>query len=122
MLVWNEADLVNYLECVPDVAEHEVRHRFAVTRDSLCLEILIRQFDGDVAITLRRVAASEALFEVNLIDCAGVRLVEDASRACLEFAPAKAFGNRYDGQSPPPFAVGVSVNPDIAIRMVSYDA
>ena len=121
-LVWDEADFISCLETVPEVDDYATSHRFTVAQDGVTLEITIWQYDGDVSIKLTRVGAKTPLFEVTLIDCAGARLVRDAAGERLEFAPAKAFGSRYDGQSPPPFGVSVAVKPSIAIRLFSHAA
>ncbi len=122
MLVWNEADFISCLECVPEVGEDALSHRFVVIQDGVTLEVAVWQYDGDVAIKLMRADSDTPLFDVSLMDCAGARLVEDAAGARLEFAPAKAFGSRYDGRSPSPFGISVAVKPAIAIRLFSYNA
>jgi hypothetical protein len=115
MLVWDETDFITCLETVPVVAEYGVSHSFSVADDGVRLEIVVHQYDGDVSIRLFRDGTENTLFDLTLIDCSGVRFVNDKAGERLEFAPAKCFGSRYDGLSPIPFGISVSVKPGIRI-------
>lgn len=121
MLVWDDADFIACLETLPVVGEYEVSHAFTVAGDGLRLEIVVFQHDGDVSIRLLRDGLERPVFEVTLLDCQGVRYVRDKAGERLEFAPSKCFGSRYDGRSPLPFGVSVSVKPSIQLRMFSVD-
>lgn len=121
MLVWDEADVTACLETAPVVGDYEVSHAFTVAGDGLRLEIVIFQHEGDVSIRLFRDGREQPVFEVTLLDCSGVRYVRDKSGERLEFAPSKCFGSRYDGRSPLPFGISVSVKPGIQLRMFSVD-
>lgn len=122
MLVWDEADFVACLETVPVVGDYGVSHTFTVNDRGLRLEIVVFQHDGDVSISLFRDGLEPAVFEVTLLECSGVRHVKDKAGERLEFAPAKCFGSRYDGTSPLPFGISVSVKPGIRLRMFAHDA
>lgn len=119
MLVWDEADFVACLETVPVVSEYETSHSFTIAKDGLTLEIVVFQYDGDVSITLTRDGVEQPVFEVTLIDCHGTRYVNDKRGERLEFAPCRAAGSRYDGTSPLPFGLSVSVRPSIKLQMFS---
>lgn len=121
MLVWDETDFITCLETVPVVGEHGVSHTFTVTKSGLRLEIVVRQYDGDVSIRLFRDGVEDAVLELTLLDCSGARYVNDKAGERLEFAPAKCFGRRYDGLSPLPFGVTVSAKPTIRLRMFGQD-
>lgn len=121
MLVWNETDVITCLETVPVVGAYGVSHSFTVSDSGLRLEIFLCQNDGDVSIRLFRDGIDRAIFEVSLVDCSAIRYVKDKAGERLEFAPAKCFGSRYDGLSPLPFGVTVSVKPSIEVRMFGQD-
>lgn len=121
MLVWDETDFIACLETVPAVDPYGTAYRFTVAKGGLRLEITVCQYDGDVAILLFRDGIEDAVLELNLLDCSGVRYLNDKAGERLEFAPAKCFGSRYDGLSPPPFGVAVSVKPAIRLRLFGQD-
>lgn len=121
MLVWDETDFIACLETIPVVADYGVSHTFTVRDGGLQLVITLCQYDGDVSIRLFRDGIEEAAFEVTLLDCAGARYVSDKAGERLEFAPAKSFGSRYDGLSPPLFGISVAIKPSIQLRMFARD-
>ena len=87
MLVWNETDVTTCLEIEPAVGEDGTSHRYHVARDGLSLEFTVWQYDGDVAIKLRRDGVTDPIFETHMMDCAGVRYVKDQAGERLECAP-----------------------------------
>jgi hypothetical protein len=118
MLIWNPYEFIECLAVVPEVDEDKTAHLFKVTKDGLRLELSIFQYDGDVQLDLYSVDIETPIFRMRLLDCAGARYVSGKNgREVLEFAPAKSFGRRYDGMSPPPFGVRVAVNPHIMIEL-----
>lgn len=121
MLVWNETDFITCLETAPVVGDHGATHSFTVAGDGLRLEVVVWQYDGDVAIKLFRDGVASAILELTLLDCSGVRYVDDQAGERLEFAPAKCFGSRYDGLSPLPFSVALSIKPSIQLRLFGQD-
>ncbi len=121
MLVWDETDFATCLETLPVVDDDGVSHSYTVTGGGLRLEIAVWQYDGNVAIKLFRDGLEDAVLELTLLDCSGVRYVNDKAGERLEFAPAKCFGSHYDGLSPLPFGVAVSVKPGIRLRMFAQD-
>ena len=122
MLVWNEADAIACLETLPEIDEDAVSYGFTIVRDGLRLELTVFPYASDVCISLFRDGVAEPVFDVTLLDCGGMRHVTDQSSERLEFAPAKCFGSRYDGRSPPPYGVSVAVKPSIQLRLFSYPA
>lgn len=121
MLVWNETDFIACLETAPEVGESDTSHAFTVTDSGLRLELIVFQYDGDVSIKLFRDGVAKAIFELTLLDCAGARYVNDKHGERLEFAPAQSLSSRYDGQSPLPLGIAVSVKPNIHLRMFGQD-
>ncbi len=118
MLVWSQYDFIECLGVVPEVGEYEVSHSFRVERDGLRLDLTVFQDDGDVYLDLFREGVETSVFHMRLIDCPGARCVKNKGGAdYVEFAPAKSFGGRYDGQSPIPLGVRVSADPHIRIEL-----
>ena len=118
MLVWNEYDFVECLGVLPEVGEDGIEHFYKIEKDGLRLEITVFQYDGDIYIELFRDGIEFSIFYMRMIDCPGARYVRDKGGAdYLEFAAAKSFGNRYDGESVIPFGVRLSVDPHIRIEL-----
>lgn len=117
MLVWNQCDFIQCLAVLPEVEEYETCHTFRVEKDGLKLVLTIYQYDGDVYFDLFRDGIEELIFKTRLIDCPGARYVSTKQdKEYLEFAASKSFGSRYDGESPIPMGVRLSVNPHISIE------
>ncbi len=118
MLVWNEYDFIECLGVLPEVYEYETCHLYKVEKDDLRLELSVSQYDGDIFIELFQEKIDVSIFHMRLLDCSGSRYVNNLNKAdYLEFAPAKSFGNRYDGESVIPFGVRIFVNPHIRIEL-----
>jgi hypothetical protein len=117
MLTWNATDVLQCLGVEPNVAECETQFEYSVERDGLLLCLSIRPYDSDVLVRISRDGVIRPVFHARLIDCLGVRFVNDERGEYLEFVPAKCFGNRYDGQSPIPYGVRISVTPGIAVAL-----
>lgn len=117
MLTWNATDVLECLGVEPTVAKYETQFEYFVERDGLRLHLSIRPYDSDVLVRILRDGVMRPIFYARLIGCQGVRFVNDERGEYLEFAPAKCFGNRYDGQSPIPYGVRVSVTPSIAVAL-----
>lgn len=118
MLVWNQYEFIECLGVIPQVEEYETSHTFEIVKDGLRLCLTVDQYAGDVYLDLYREGVKQSVFSMRLLDCDGARYVSDKNgRECLEFAPAKSFGSRYDGESPIQFGVRVTVNPHIRIEL-----
>ena len=118
MLKWNQYEFIECLEVVPEVEEYETSHAFRVEKHGLRLELSVFQYAGDVYIDLYHEGHGVPVFTMRLLGCEGARYVAQKNGAeYLEFAPAKSFGGRYDGESPMPYGVRVAVNPHISIEL-----
>ncbi|HVF43797.1 MAG TPA: hypothetical protein VM936_12330 [Pyrinomonadaceae bacterium] len=118
--VWNRYEFIECLGVLPEVDEEfGTCHTFRVERDGLRLELSVSQYDGDVYLSLYREGVGPPVFTMGLIACEGARYVRDKLGDFLEFAPAKCFGRRYDGERPAPFGFRVSVDPHIRVEPFS---
>ncbi len=118
MLKWNQYKFIECLEVIPQVEEYETSHSFSVAKHGVRLNLTIFQYAGDVYIDLYQEGIKTAIFSMRLLDCPGARYVAQKNGAeYLEFAPARSFGGRYDGESPIPYGVRVAVNPHIQIEL-----
>ncbi len=114
-LVWNETDFLTYVGVLPEVEEFDTSYFYRVHRFGLRLDLTVCPCSSDIYFSLFRDGFEAPVFNMKLIECNGVRYVNDQRGEFLEFAPAKTFGNRYDGMSLIPFGVRLSVNPCISI-------
>ncbi|MCL6414072.1 hypothetical protein MIB92_00280 [Aestuariirhabdus sp. Z084] len=117
MLVWDETDVLAVLEVVPEVEPDGIWHVYSVEKNGVELRISIYQYDGDVRFELFNAESESPMFSMQLLDCSGVRWKNDPAGEYLEFAPAKCFGSRYDGESPIPYGVRVYVKPTINVSL-----
>lgn len=116
-LVWNETDFIACLEVLPEIEEYGISYAFRVLRHGLRLELTVYPYDSDIYITLYREGIQPPVLDMKLLDCGGTRYVNDERGEYLEFAPAKVFGDRYDGESVIPLGVRIAVNPCISIHL-----
>ncbi len=117
MLVWDETDVLTCLEVEPEVDPDAIWHKYTVEKDGLRLQLIIHQYDGDIYFELFRDGVQRAVFFMKLLACPGIRYMKDRSHEYLEFAPAKCFGSRYDGESVIPFGVRLCVKPSIRVEL-----
>ena len=115
MLAWNDADVAACLEVLPSIDEDGVCYSYAVEKDGLRLELAVFPYDGEIALMLYRDAVEAPVFSLRLIDCQAVRYVTDRDGECLEFAPAKCFGGRFDDLVSIPYGFRLAVTPSIQI-------
>ena len=118
-MIWDQCKFIECLEVIPEVdEEYETNHLFRVEKDGLRLVLTIYQCSGDVYFDLFREGIEEPVFRMKLLGCPGARFVSTKEgREYLEFAPAKSFGGRYDGESPIPVGVRVAVNSHIQVEL-----
>jgi hypothetical protein len=116
LLKWNPTDFLDFFGTIPKVDEDEVGHHYTIQQAPLRLELNVRQYDSDIFIELFCQPFSEPVLVSRLRGCPGVRLVRDKQGAFLEFAPADAFSGRYDGYSPIPYGLRLSISPQIRIE------
>jgi len=117
MFVWDETDVLTCLEVEPEIEPDAIWYKYIVEKDGLRLELFIYQYDGDIYFNLYHVGVERAVFFMKLIECPGIRYMKDKSNEYLEFAHAKSFGSRYDGESVIPFGVRLWVNPGIRVEL-----
>lgn len=116
-LVWNETDFLTYLGVLPEVEEYGTSYFYRVYRCGLRLDLTVYPYASDIYFSLFRDEVETPVFDMKLIECNGVRYVNDQRGEFLEFAPAKTFGRRYDGMSLIPYGVRLSVNPCFSILL-----
>ncbi|MCF2859169.1 Ypar14, super integron cassette [Pseudoalteromonas sp. SMS1] len=117
MLVWNETDVLTVLEVIPQVECNGIWHLYEVEKEGIKLVIQVFQYDGDVRIELVNTANNVTIFSMFLMDCDGVLRKKDNTGEYLQFAPAKCFSHRYDGETTIPYGVRVMVNPNINVML-----
>jgi hypothetical protein len=78
----------------------------------------VYQYDAEVRISLYREESKQPLFTVGLKESPGARLVHNRKGPdYIEFAAARIFGSRYDGESVIPMGIRLSVDPDFNIQL-----
>jgi hypothetical protein len=116
-LVWNETDILTYLGVLPTVEEYGISYLYRVQRCGLYLDLIMYPNDSDIYLSLFREGVEAPVLDMKLIECNGVRYINDQRGEYLEFAPARTFGSRYDGMSLIPYGVRSAVNPCISITL-----
>ena len=119
-LVWEPSDLTSTLGVVPTVGEHESSHQYVLVQVPIRLQITICQYDSDVEILLFVSPLSGAVVRYSMLDCPGIRAVNDKRGAFLEFAASNAFTGRYDGYSAIPYGLRLWVEPQIVLEPFAY--
>ena len=118
MLVWNEYDVIESLGVVPEIGEYESEHIFELEKDGLRLVLAIYPYSGDVYLSLYKEGIEFPVFSMKLVNCPGVRYVKHKKEVeYLEFAAAKNFNARYNGDSLISTGVRLAVNPHIRIEL-----
>src|SRR5262249_12623483 len=116
--IWNETDFIECLCVIQTVEEYGIAHHFVISRNGLRLLLSVYQYAAEVRISLYREESNQPLLTVNLIDSPGARLVRNRNgQDYIEFAAAKIFGGRYDGESMIPIGIRLSVEPDFNIQL-----
>ncbi|MEW6174892.1 MAG: Ypar14, superfamily integron cassette [Pseudomonadota bacterium] len=117
MLAWDESDVLICLETLPDIEADGIWYRYKVDKNGIRLDLTIYPYDADIYLELYHKDIESSVFSMKLLECSGVRYVKERSFEYLEFAPAKCFGSRYDGESLIPYGVRVYANPSIRIEL-----
>jgi hypothetical protein len=116
--VWDETDFIECLSVIPEVEDVGSAYHFVVRRDGLRLVLSVYQLDAEVWISLYREESKQPLFRVVLEDSPGARLVRNRNgQDYIEFAAAKVFGRRYDGETVIPMGIRLYVDPDFNIQL-----
>jgi len=117
MLIWNKADFIECLETTPTFDDtYDPYYLFTVTKHGLRLEITLYEDAGDVYISLFQENSTSAFLKFTLLQCSGARFVRTHGKEYLEFAPARLFEQRYDGESLIPAGIRITVNPNILVE------
>jgi hypothetical protein len=116
MLRWDPTDVLCCLGVPPVEEEYGISHGYTVAKDGMRLELTIFQDSGDVYITVLRDGVDLPVVDARLVDCDAMRWVHDQRGSYLEFAAARLFGGRYDGESPIPYGARLSVDPSISLH------
>ena len=117
MLVWDETDVMEVLEVLPEVEDYRVWHRYVVCKEGLELDVTIHQYDGDIQFQMRAEGLERPVFSLRMIDCPGIARKSDKTGEYLEFAATRCFGSRYDGEEPIPYGVRVYIKPNISVSL-----
>jgi len=117
VLVWNPYEFIECLGVLPETDEDETYHSFEVKKDGLRLHLSVFQYACDIYVDLYREGIDAPAFSAKLLECEGARYISDRDGERLEFAPAKSFVNRYDGESLISYGVRVAVNPHIKVEL-----
>ena len=117
MLVWDETDVLTCLEVKPEIEPDGIWHKYSVSKHGILLELTVYQYDADVFFDLYRDGIEKRIFSMKLIDCPGVRYINDKKGEYLEFAHSQAFASRYDGDSAVPVGVRLGVKPTITMEL-----
>ena len=127
-LNWNQTDLVEYLEVVPETNEFETEQLFTVQRNGLILQVSVWPLESVVYLDLSRVGSGTPLIGLALFVRGRVEYVKERDYECLRFHNALPAPNRFsymdykedvhnaDGLSYG-LTVRLRVKPDIAIEL-----
>lgn len=119
--VWDETEFIAALNVLPEVDAYEATYYFVVIRLGQKLALTIWKWEGDVQFDLYQDGLEQAVFHMKLKECAGARVIKysngDLSGEYIEFAPAKTFSSRYDGQQTIPYGVRLKVDPYIQLEL-----
>ena len=86
MLIWNEIDLIECLEVLPEKDEdYETWHRFIVQKDGLTLVLTIEQYDGEIGFQLDRDGVQPSILELRLYQCPEVRYIKEQAGKRLDY-------------------------------------
>jgi hypothetical protein len=119
-LAWEPVDVLSAISVVPTVGENGEFHRYVIEQAEVRLQLTIWQYDSDIEILLWVNSLPNPVVRYSLLECPGVRLVEDKRGCFLEFAAANSFTGRYDGYSPMPYGLRLWAQPQILIEPFMY--
>jgi hypothetical protein len=122
MMLWDETDVISVLEVLPDVGEDGIYHDFHVERDGLRLQFTVFQWDGDVRVRLWYEGLSAPVFEMQVMDCPGIRrLFNSVGTEYLEVAAGQLSRVIGAGETPMAATLIVAIKPQIAVRLTTSD-
>lgn len=119
-LIWDDLALLELLGVAPEVDEDKTSYHYLLEQDPLQLELAIFPYSGDVSVRLAVKALEMPVLEISLMDCAGLRVINDGRGRFMEIGLGRAFGHRYDPESPTPFGFRLWVEPNLRLQPYTY--
>lgn len=119
-LTWDPFDLFNVLGVVPTEGESGISHRYIVEQGAVRLQLTIWQFDCDVEVQLWAAPLPNPIVRYSMLDCPGIRVVDDKRGRFLEIAASNTFSGRYDGYSVIPYGLRLWIDPQIFLEPFTY--
>ena len=126
-LKWNETEFVECLEVVPEVADHQMRHLFTITKHGLTLGITVWQLESMVLLTLQREGSGLFITQFALAVRGSASLHREKNGDYLELTDCVVCPSRFSyihGPGNPgdaarfgyPVVVQVAIDPEIQLR------
>jgi hypothetical protein len=123
-LDWDETDFIACLEVLPVIDEWEENPYFKVRRNGIVLNLLVRQYESTVVLSLTPEGQENALISFSLVVRGGVSYVKDKRGEYLKFSNCVVVRNGFLFQLPDVYNRDVmpehstlllSIKPQIAI-------
>jgi hypothetical protein len=119
-LVWEPVDLLVVLDVAPIIGDHDTSHQYNVEQGPVKLRLTVWQYDSDVEILLWASPLPGPVVRYSMLDCPGIRVIEDNRGKFLEFAAANTFTSRYDGYSVIPYGLRLWIQPQLLLEPFVY--
>jgi len=113
---WDPIDVLSVLNVLPVIGEDETSHQYLVEQGPVRMQVSIWQYDSDVEVLLWVAPLPEPVVKYSMLECPGVRVVNDKRGTFLEFAAANTFTGRYDGYSVIPYGLRLWVEPQVVLE------
>ena len=113
---WDPIDVLSVLNVLPVIGEDETSHQYLIEQGPIKLQVSIWQYDSDVEVLLWVAPFPEPVVKYSMLECPGVRIVNDKRGTFLEFAAANTFTGRYDGYSVIPYGLRLWVDPQVVLE------
>jgi hypothetical protein len=131
-LKWDETEFIECLEVVPEVAEHQTRHIFTVTKDRLTLTLVIWQLESIIILALHQDGREIPITQFTLAVRGDARFHRQEGQEFLEFRDCAVCPGRFSyihGPGDPsetsqfgyPVTVRVTVKPQIHIQFLEVE-
>lgn len=121
-LTWDPFELFNVLGVIPVEEESGISHRYTVEQGPVRLQLTIWQFNADVEVKLWAAPLPNPVICYSMLDCPGIRVVDDKRGRFIEFAATDTFTGRYDGDSVIPYGLRLWIEPQIFLEPFAYSA
>lgn len=121
MLHWNELDLIECLEVLPEVDEDRTIYCFKICKDGLQLVLTLEPYGGDIQFFLYRDGIEQHIFHLSLLNCPRIRYIKspkasDYYREFLEF-DTSTFSTSQLANSMIERGVRLAINPHISLNL-----